>query len=57
MNEDFGAATYQDGLRMLANGEGVHYPMRPPPLVPSRRTIQTSCRTSGSSPSRAMMPA
>lgn len=26
-NEDFGAATYNDGLRMLATGEGVHYPM------------------------------
>jgi raffinose/stachyose/melibiose transport system substrate-binding protein len=27
LNEDFGAAAYQDGLRMLANGEGAHYPM------------------------------
>jgi raffinose/stachyose/melibiose transport system substrate-binding protein len=27
MNEDFGAATYNDGLRMLVNGEGAHYPM------------------------------
>ncbi|RYH02565.1 extracellular solute-binding protein [Salipiger sp. IMCC34102] len=26
-NEDFGAANYDDGLRMVANGEGVHYPM------------------------------
>ncbi|TCT32658.1 ABC transporter substrate-binding protein [Martelella mediterranea] len=26
-NEDFGAATYNDGLRMVATGEGVHYPM------------------------------
>lgn len=26
-NEDFGAATYNDGLRMVASGEGVHYPM------------------------------
>jgi len=27
LNEDFAAATYQEGLAMLANGEGVHYPM------------------------------
>jgi raffinose/stachyose/melibiose transport system substrate-binding protein len=27
LNEDYGAATYDDGLRMLANGEGAHYPM------------------------------
>lgn len=26
-NKDFGAATYDDGLRMVATGEGVHYPM------------------------------
>ncbi|MFD2647085.1 ABC transporter substrate-binding protein [Devosia albogilva] len=26
-NADFGAATYEDGLRMLAEGEGAHYPM------------------------------
>ncbi|WP_026872938.1 ABC transporter substrate-binding protein [Inquilinus limosus] len=26
-NEDFGAASYEDGLRMLADGEGAHYPM------------------------------
>ncbi|SPJ26093.1 ABC transporter substrate-binding protein [Palleronia abyssalis] len=26
-NEDFGAASYADGLAMLASGEGVHYPM------------------------------
>ncbi len=26
-NEDFGAATYQDGLRMVAEGEAAHYPM------------------------------
>nr|WP_245676525.1 ABC transporter substrate-binding protein [Devosia elaeis] len=27
LNEDFGAATLNDGLRMLADGEGAHYPM------------------------------
>ena len=27
MNEDFASANYQDGLRMLATGEGAHYPM------------------------------
>ncbi|GGB10115.1 ABC transporter substrate-binding protein [Allosediminivita pacifica] len=27
MNEDFGAATLDDGLAMVASGEGVHYPM------------------------------
>ena len=27
MNEDFGAATYDDGLRMVATGEAAHYPM------------------------------
>lgn len=27
LNEDFASATYNDGLRMLAQGEGVHYPM------------------------------
>lgn len=27
LNEDFGAATYPDGLRMVATGEGAHYPM------------------------------
>jgi raffinose/stachyose/melibiose transport system substrate-binding protein len=27
MNEDVGAARYEDGLRMLAEGEGAHYPM------------------------------
>ncbi|MCZ4346467.1 extracellular solute-binding protein [Devosia neptuniae] len=27
MNEDFGAAKYSDGIRMVANGEGAHYPM------------------------------
>jgi raffinose/stachyose/melibiose transport system substrate-binding protein len=26
-NADFGAATYEDGLRMIAEGEGAHYPM------------------------------
>ncbi|MGQ7848122.1 ABC transporter substrate-binding protein [Granulosicoccus sp. 3-233] len=26
-NEDFGAATYADGLAMVASGEAVHYPM------------------------------
>jgi raffinose/stachyose/melibiose transport system substrate-binding protein len=26
-NEDFGAADYNDGLRMLATGEAAHYPM------------------------------
>ena len=27
LNEDFGAATYEDGVRMIAMGEGAHYPM------------------------------
>lgn len=27
LNEDFGAATYDDGLRMVATGEAAHYPM------------------------------
>ena len=27
LNEDFGAAKYDDGLRMVAAGEGAHYPM------------------------------
>jgi len=27
LNEDFGAARYEDGLRMLAEGKGAHYPM------------------------------
>lgn len=27
LNEDFASATYNDGVRMLAEGEGVHYPM------------------------------
>jgi len=27
MNEDVGAATYNDGIRMLVEGEGAHYPM------------------------------
>lgn len=27
LNEDFGAATYNDGIRMVATGEGAHYPM------------------------------
>lgn len=27
LNEDFGAAGFTDGLRMLASGEGAHYPM------------------------------
>jgi raffinose/stachyose/melibiose transport system substrate-binding protein len=27
MNEDFASATYEEGLRMLAQGEGVHYPI------------------------------
>ncbi len=26
-NEDFGAASYQDGLKMIATGEAAHYPM------------------------------
>ncbi|WP_408640063.1 ABC transporter substrate-binding protein [Devosia ureilytica] len=26
-NADFGAATYSDGVRMIATGEGAHYPM------------------------------
>lgn len=26
-NEDFGAAKYDDGIRMVANGDGAHYPM------------------------------
>ncbi|MCS6759556.1 MAG: carbohydrate ABC transporter substrate-binding protein, partial [Candidatus Devosia euplotis] len=27
LNEDFGAAKYSDGIRMVANGEDAHYPM------------------------------
>ena len=27
MNEDFGAASYDDGVRMVATGEAAHYPM------------------------------
>jgi raffinose/stachyose/melibiose transport system substrate-binding protein len=27
LNEDFGSATYEDGLGLIATGEGVHYPM------------------------------
>jgi len=27
MNEDFGAATFNDGMRMVATGEAAHYPM------------------------------
>ncbi|WP_248306068.1 MULTISPECIES: extracellular solute-binding protein [unclassified Devosia] len=27
LNADFGAATYTDGVRMIATGEGAHYPM------------------------------
>jgi raffinose/stachyose/melibiose transport system substrate-binding protein len=27
LNEDYGAATLDDGLRMIAEGEGAHYPM------------------------------
>ena len=27
LNEDFAAATYEDGLRMVAEGTGAHYPM------------------------------
>ena len=27
LNEDFGAATFDDGMRMVATGEGAHYPM------------------------------
>lgn len=27
LNADFGAATFNDGLRMVATGQGVHYPM------------------------------
>lgn len=27
LNEDFGAATYDDGMRMVATGEAAHYPM------------------------------
>jgi raffinose/stachyose/melibiose transport system substrate-binding protein len=27
LNKDFGSASYDDGLRMVSTGEGVHYPM------------------------------
>lgn len=27
LNEDFAAATYEDGVQKIANGEGAHYPM------------------------------
>jgi raffinose/stachyose/melibiose transport system substrate-binding protein len=27
LNEDFGAATFDDGMRMVSTGEGAHYPM------------------------------
>ncbi len=27
LNDDFASATYADGVRMVANGEGAHYPM------------------------------
>ncbi len=27
LNEDFGSASYDDGLRMVSTGEGAHYPM------------------------------
>lgn len=27
MNEDFGVASFEDGMRMVATGEGAHYPM------------------------------
>lgn len=33
LNEDFASAGYTDGLRMLAEGEGVHYPMLTDALI------------------------
>ena len=33
LNEDFASATYADGVRMLAEGEGVHYPMLTSALI------------------------
>lgn len=36
LNEDFASATYDDGVRMVATGEGAHYPMLTfaiPPMV------------------------
>jgi raffinose/stachyose/melibiose transport system substrate-binding protein len=41
-NEDFGAATYNDGIRMVATGEAAHYPMLTSPSERSSRTTPTS---------------
>jgi raffinose/stachyose/melibiose transport system substrate-binding protein len=55
MNEDFVSATYDDGLRMLAQGRGVRYPILTSALAElvtdrpsgrstgSRRTTSSSC--------------
>ena len=52
-NEDFGAATYDDGLRMVATGEAAHYPMltfaiggdpAEPPRQPQRRRLLRPAR-------------
>ena len=58
LNEDFAAATFDDGVRMVATGEGAHYPMLTFAIGDDRAaTIPENLdRTSASSPSRATMP-
>ncbi|WP_049575834.1 ABC transporter substrate-binding protein [Streptomyces sp. SBT349] len=34
LNEDFASATYEDGLRMIGEGEGAHYPMLTNAITP-----------------------
>ena len=41
-NEDFGAASYDDGLRMLASGEAAHYPMLSVAVGPIAETYPDS---------------
>ena len=45
LNEDFGAATFDDGLRMVATGEAAHYPMLTFAVGAIKRPIPTSWKT------------
>ena len=44
LNEDFAAAKFDDGLRMVATGEGAHYPMLTFAIGASPRTIPRTSR-------------
>ncbi|MGP4110626.1 ABC transporter substrate-binding protein [Streptomyces sp. 4N509B] len=47
LNEGFGSATYEDGLRLLGEGEGAHYPMLTNAITPTIEAVPEAEETVG----------